>query len=175
MADHFNSLFCKRKNADLIFLQETHSVDSDVKFWKSQWGDQSYFCHFSQQSAGVAILLNKFNGDIIESFKSDEGRWLILILKLNKSYFLVCNLYSHNNPAQAKTMFTQLCDKLVNLKNKYKEAHIIIGGDFNDAPNDLIDRIPARTTQNSKFKCTTFISERLSVIDIWRFLNPDKK
>lgn len=52
-------IFCKRKNADLIFLQETHSVDSDVKFWKSQWGDQGYFCHFSQQSAGVAILLDK--------------------------------------------------------------------------------------------------------------------
>lgn len=168
-------MFCRRKNADLIFLQETHSVESDVKFWKVQWGDQFYFCHSSQQSAGVAILLNKFNGDIIESLMSDEGRWILLTLKLNNSYFIVCNLYSHNYPAQAKIMFTELCDKLAAFKNKYKEAYLIVGGDFNDAPNDLIDRIPARTTQNSRFKSTAFISEQLSVIDIWRFLNPDKK
>ncbi len=196
MADYFNSLkiislnvngirditkrksifiFCRRKNADLILLQETHSVDSDVKFWKTQWGDQGYFCHFSQQSAGVAILLNKFSGDIIESCMSDEGRWIILILKMNNSCFIVCNLYSYNYPAQAKTMCTQLCEKLIAFQNKYKEAHLIVGGDFNDTPNDLIDRIPARTTQSSRFKSTTFISERLSVVDIWRFLNPDKK
>lgn len=43
-------------------------------FWKSQWWDQCYFCHGSNQSAGVAILLNTFNGDVIDSTISDRGR-----------------------------------------------------------------------------------------------------
>lgn len=166
-------LFSRRKNADLIFLQETHSVDDDVKFWKAQWGDTCYFCHASQQSAGVAILLNKFKGDIIESMTSNEGRWIILVLKLDNSFFIVCNLYNYNNTAQAKIMFLQLCLKLEVFKNKYKEAHLIIGGDYNDAPDDLVDRVPVRLTPHSRFKSTAYICEQLAIIDVWRFLNPD--
>ncbi len=29
-------LYFKRSDADFIFCQETHSMDLDVKFWKSQ-------------------------------------------------------------------------------------------------------------------------------------------
>lgn len=36
-------MFCRPKNADLIFLQETHSVDNDIKFWKAQWGIKVIF------------------------------------------------------------------------------------------------------------------------------------
>lgn len=133
------------------------------------------FFHASQQSAGVAILLNKFKGNIIESLSSDEGRWIILVFKLNNTFFIVCNLYNYNNTALAKTMCTQLCKKLEALKLKYKEAHMILGGDYNDAPNDLIDRVPARTIQHSRFKGTEFICEQLSVIDVWRYLNFDIK
>lgn len=52
---------------------------------------------------------------------------------------------------------------------------MVIGGDYNDAPDDLIDRVPARTVQHSRFKSTAFICEHLSVIDVWRFLNSDMK
>lgn len=167
-------IFCRRKNADLVLLQETHSSDKDVKFWKAQW-DQCYFCHASQQSAGVAILLNKFKGDIIETLSSDEGRWIILVFKLDNTFFIICNLYNHNNITQAKNMCTQSCQKLEVLKLKYKEAHLILGGDYNDAPDDLIDRVPVRTIQHSRFKSTAFICEQLSVIDVWRYLNSDVK
>ena len=64
-------------------------------------------------------------------------------------------------------MCTQLCKKLEALKLKYKEAHMILGGDYNDTPNDLIDRVPIRTIQHSRFKSTEFICEQLSVIDVW--------
>ena len=58
-------LFCRRSNANLIFLQETHSCEDDRKFWKSQWGDHIYLSHASTNSAGVALLFNKFKGDRI--------------------------------------------------------------------------------------------------------------
>lgn len=137
--------------------------------------NQCYFCHASQQSAGVAILLNQFKGNIIESLSSDEGRWIILIFKLDNTFFIVCNLYNHNNTTQAKTMCTQLCKKLEALKLKYKGAHTILGGDYNDAPDDLIDTVPIRTIQLSRFKSTAFFCEQFSVIDVWRYLNSDIK
>lgn len=52
---------------------------------------------------------------------------------------------------------------------------MILGGDYNDAPDDLIDRVPIRTSQHSKFKSTAFFCEQLAVIDVWRFFNSDTK
>lgn len=144
-------------------------MDHDVKFWKAQWGDVCYFCHASQQSAGVAILLNNVKGDKIESVTSNEGRWIILVFKLNNSFFIVCNLYNYNNTGQAKIMSLQLCMKLEAFKNKYKDAHLIIEGDYNDAPDNLVDRIPIRVIPHSRFKSTAYICEQLEIIDVWRF------
>ena len=62
-------------------------------------------------------------------------------------------------------MFTKPCIKLEALKNKYKEAHMVIGGDHTDDPDDFIDRVPARIVQHSRFKSTAFICEQISVID----------
>lgn len=42
--------FVDEKMRTHIFLQEAHSGDSDVKFWKAQWGDQCYFImHLNNQ------------------------------------------------------------------------------------------------------------------------------
>ncbi len=134
-------LFCRRTNADLIFLQETHSSEDDAKFWRSQWGDQIFPSHASNLSAGAAILFNKFKGDVVESHLSKEGRWtiLILFLKMNDVFLVVNNIYGHNNSALAKDMFTQLAAELRKMKGKYQNSHLIIGGDLNDAADDLID------------------------------------
>ena len=70
-------------------------------------------------------------------------------------------------------MFIQLCAKLDTFKNKYKDAHLIIGGDYNDAPDDLVDRMPVKSIPCSRFKSTVYICEQLSIIDVWRYLNPD--
>lgn len=90
-------IFVRRCNVEVIFLQETHSCINDEKLWKSQWGDQAFFSHGSNHSAGVAILLTKFNGDVIESLASEEGRWIILTVKLNNCFFIICNIYGPND------------------------------------------------------------------------------
>lgn len=58
---------------------------------------------------------------------------------------------------------------------KIQETQLILGRDYNDAPDDLLDGIPARTIQCSIFKSTEFMCEQLSVIDVCRYLNPDIK
>ncbi len=49
-------LFCKNSEADLILLQETHSSESDIKFWKGQWGNKIYCSHGTNHSAGVSFF-----------------------------------------------------------------------------------------------------------------------
>ncbi len=64
-------LFCKRSAADLIFLQEIHSGETDVRFWRNQWGNSIFFSHGSNHSAGTAIILHRFKGTVLETLSSD--------------------------------------------------------------------------------------------------------
>ena len=85
-------LFIRKTDANIILLQETHSSDTDTTFRKSQWGGQAYFSHASHRSAGVSFLFNRFTGDILEHFNSEDGRWIIVVVKLDNSLFLICNV-----------------------------------------------------------------------------------
>lgn len=38
-------LFCKNRDSQFIFLQETHSSVNDAMFWGNQWGEKIVFSH----------------------------------------------------------------------------------------------------------------------------------
>jgi len=165
-------LFIKQREAQVILFQETHSCDTDLKFWKSQWGDTALFCHGTNHSAGVAIFLNKLKGDIVETIYSGEGRWIIVILNIDNVKFIICNVYGYNSISLNSCMFKKLSLILLNLKSKYKDAYLLIGGDFNETPNDSMDRLPPR---NSTSKVFELLCDDLQVTDVWRFLHPHDK
>ena len=137
-------LFCKNSGADLIFLQETHSSESDVKFWKRQWGNKMYCSHGTNHSAGVSILLHKFKGEILEMVSLHDGRWILIIFKHDNSNFIVCNIYGHNLHLSNKIHFNQITSKINDLSHKYPNSYVISGGDFNECPDDAIDRFPQK-------------------------------
>jgi len=78
-------LFCKGKEADFCFIQETHACKEDVLFWKSQWGSDMWFSFgVSNRTAGVAILKDKFSGQVISHKTDDQGRWIIILVEINQ-------------------------------------------------------------------------------------------
>ena len=80
-------LYCKGKNADFCLIQETHACSSDAKFWKSQWGKEIRLSFGSKRTAGVAILQDRFTGQILEFEKDDCGKWILLVI-VNTTSFL---------------------------------------------------------------------------------------
>lgn len=82
-------LFCKSSDADLIFLQETHSDAADLKFWKTQWGNTIFASHGSSHSAGVLTLIHKFKGDILKVVESNDGRWITTVIKQDNSFYAI--------------------------------------------------------------------------------------
>lgn len=38
---------------DFFFIQEAHSLSEYVQIWKSQWGNDVWFSHGSDPSAGL--------------------------------------------------------------------------------------------------------------------------
>lgn len=86
----------------------------------------------------------KLKGDVVETIYSGEGRWIIIILNTDDTKFIICNVYGHNNSSLNVCMFKKLSQILLDLKRKYTDAYLLIGGDFIEAPNDSIDRIPPK-------------------------------
>lgn len=164
---------CKRNEADLIFLQETHSGESDTKFWKTQWGNLAHFSYGTNHSAGVLILLYKFKGDILEPVPSNDGRWITLVIKQDNAIFIVCNIYVFNSHTSNKILFNEISLKLKEVSNTYQDPYLILCGDFNECPDDIMDRHRPRPNQTSQSNnLISSLCSNLSLTDAWRFFNP---
>ncbi len=136
-------------------------------------GEIVIFIHGFNHSEGVTIFFNKFKGNILETIRSDNGRWIILTVKLDNSTLFICNVYGFNVRAHNLEMFKEICDTITRLKKKYKDGYVIIGGDFNDAPDDSVDRFPPKHISSRISDLFNFITDKLQVSDIWRYLNPN--
>ncbi|CAH3189030.1 unnamed protein product [Porites lobata] len=45
--------WCRKRKADVIFLQETHSKEDSEKQWANEWGGKAFFSHGSPNSCGL--------------------------------------------------------------------------------------------------------------------------
>uniref|UniRef100_A0A3P9JF49 Reverse transcriptase domain-containing protein n=1 Tax=Oryzias latipes TaxID=8090 RepID=A0A3P9JF49_ORYLA len=165
-------LFCKEQKAKCVFLQETHSVEEDVNFWKLQWGDSIYVSHGTSHSAGVMILLNKFPGKVINHFGDTYGHWLILIFEFNGEMFILVCVYGYNERAKNKTLLSDLCKQILDLKHAHLTENVIVGGDFNLAPDLWLDRHPPRAQCHKFDDLVVEFMNVVNLVDYWRILNP---
>ncbi|MGL4607014.1 MAG: hypothetical protein ACRCU3_06065, partial [Eubacteriaceae bacterium] len=74
---------------------------------------------------------------------------------MDNTVFVLCNISGYNSSVQAKNMSLEVSHSVSALMGKYQGAVLIMGGDFNDAPDDFLDRFPPHTFSSSKFKLTT--------------------
>lgn len=131
------------------------------------------FSHCTNHSGGVAILFERnFNGNILESHFSTEGRWIVTVIEFDDILFLQGNVYGYNNSAANNVLLQELSYKISQLKSKFPSAFLITGGDFNEAPNNNIDRFPSRTAGHIINPVITDFCNNLSLLDPFRFLHP---
>lgn len=132
-------LYCRGKGADFHFVQETHACPADESFWKNQWGNEMWFSNGNNRSAGVAILKDKFKGQILHSETDMSGRWIILVVDMNQSQFILINNYATNNKTTNLALFQSIESKIYHLYSTYPLAKVIWGGDFNTVFDEIMD------------------------------------
>ena len=68
----------------IIVLQETHSSERDVKYWRAEWGGGIFFSHGSSSSeCGVAVLLPRvIQASWQVNLYHSDGRGRLLMLTL---------------------------------------------------------------------------------------------
>ena len=168
--------WCRKRKADIIFLQETHSKEESETQWKNEWGGKSFYSHGSPNSCGVMVLIrNKFNCTIQNTISDPLGRFIILKVVIEDKVYVLINIYAPNKDKLTCKFFKNL-HKTLQTENLDCEENIICGGDFNCPLNPKFDKrggimVPRKKVIDN-IQC---LQNELDLVDIWRIKNPQTK
>ena len=162
-------MFCRKLEADVIFMQETHSIKDDEVKWNLEWGSKILFAHHSSTSRGIAVLFKKrLNYEVTKITQHEEGQYLIIDCIINEKELVLVNLYSPNR--DEPEFFT----KVFELMAKHCYSDCIIGGDFNLILNEKLDSMNHKNNNALAKNTINMYVEQAMLIDPWREQNPKK-
>ena len=158
------------KQINIVCLQDTHLIESDIPSLKRLWKGDIHICGKSTNSRGVAILLNtNFEHEVLSTKKDTEGNFLNLVLKLSSMTLNLITLYGPNNdnPDFFREIESLICES---------SDYDILCGDFNLVLNPCMDTLNYKHTNNpkSRKKVLSMIDD-FNLCDIYRQLHPTTK
>ena len=182
----------KGKNAYITLIQEAHcsqkqnneNKNEDTVLWGREWGDESKILlnpNVNSRKGGTAILINPEAEIEINHYEAKhEGRTQFMLVKYlcgkELENILIINCYAPDtNPKDRVEYFKLLDTDIDDIRGKQKCDHIILGGDFNIALED-IDR--AKDKQAANDESRNFFKQMIAKLDVfgsWRRLNPDNE
>ena len=170
-----NNLFEKlsNKNIDIILLQDTHSTKQITEKWQKEWPGKSFWNSGEiTKSSGVAILTKNNLKIQINTINQDkQGRILSLNLTFEKQNYQILNIYAPTRNSE-KLKFYKHLHKYIAIND-----NIILGGDFNNVEDLLLDRRGGNpnNTHLLGMQYLQKIKQKYNLTDIWRKQNPDKQ
>ena len=82
-------MYMRKKNADFVFLQETHSCVPSENQWIKEWGGNILFSHGTNTSKGVAILIKPNIDCKINNVVCDpNGRYIFVNIHVVVSFII---------------------------------------------------------------------------------------
>ena len=168
--------WCRKKRADVIFLQETHSKKEIERQWRNEWGTEMILSHGSPNARGVVILLNKGVDCCIQSKIIDPlGRFIIVKVEIEHNLYVLINVYAPNKDKESVKFFTDLL-AILRREDLDAEETFIVGGDFNCPLNPVLDKKGGSLTpRKAVVTSVDCFQEELDLVDIWRVQSPITK
>uniref|UniRef100_R4G9D5 Reverse transcriptase domain-containing protein n=1 Tax=Anolis carolinensis TaxID=28377 RepID=R4G9D5_ANOCA len=123
---HKLSKLLKENQVHLALLQETHKKKDKSKLINERNWELQFESRGSNKSRGVAILIkDNLNFELEKVIKDTEGRFIMIIGKINNSQVTIASVYA---PNQRQVKFiNKICTKI----KKQALGDIIVGGDLN--------------------------------------------
>jgi exonuclease III len=169
-----NSVFkwARKKDFDILLLQETYSSENDEKMWCDEWGGKILFAHGSKHSKGIMVLF-KPNLDLEITMQQIDpnGRYVAFKIKIENKEFTLANIYAPNKLAEKKTFFAELMNMFGTMGTSADE-NIICGGDWNSIYNTKLDKSGGKSVHEDMVPEMKSLLELLDLIDVWRIRNP---
>ena len=89
--------WCRKKNADIVFLQETRSKKETEVQWRNKWGAGLILSYGNSNSLGVAILFKKgIDCTIHSKIIYPQGRYIILKADITGHKYTLINISAPN-------------------------------------------------------------------------------
>ncbi len=136
-------------------------------------GDTILFSHGSSRSAGVAICLNNCPGKVVTSQSDAHGHWLTAVVNCEGIFVILVHVYGYNSSGQNKILFSIISEAVAQIKSKFNTNLVLIGGDFNLAPDEWLDRSPSSYTSHHFNNIIQDFCRLNSLTDIWRVKHPN--
>ena len=170
----FNYLKKQVSCKEVVFWQETHSVQKDEKIWTNQFGcgqGSIVFSHGKSDAAFREGLKYKVRAQCVD----DNGRYIVLDARFDSNPAILVNYYAPN----VETDQMKVLDEITHIFDKIEisgNTTLIWGGDFN-----LFFNINLDADGSSPELKVKSVSKLLSMMlkndlcDIYRIRNPQEK
>ena len=166
------------KHLGFVFLQETHSSDSNTNKFKRDFGkdNELFLCHGASNARGVAIGICGDLGHTVKTeIKDPGGRFIILHITIGGIDYVLANIYNENKQKDQLKLLDKV-DTHIDSLALGVDVGIILAGDFNfyfDKTLEATGGNPETKTQSiAKFLS---MKEKYDLCDIWRIRNENKK
>ena len=117
------TLWSKKNQFSLQFVQETHSTKESGIYWRLKWGYSTIFTEFVIFDAGLGILFNNnFQFNILKCHTDPEGRFVIADVETGEKILTLVNIYAskRDDPiffrGVGEKMLSLECDLIVFLR-----------------------------------------------------------
>lgn len=159
----------EEKKIDIICLQETFCMKKSInKFNKYYKGNIYHAFTDSPHSRGVCIMLNEnLEYEFINKHVSDDGRKILINIKINGEIYTIVNMYAPNG-VKERICFLKKSKAWI---KRYTEDidRLIVCGDMNCCMN-VKDRKNENGDKSNTQLCN--VAKYLNVKDTWREMNP---
>lgn len=163
--------YLKSHGTDVAYIQETHfENENEALKLKRDWVGKVFHNSVSSKSRGVMILIHKrLNFVLLQQFKDEDGRLLCIQALINGVKVVLCNIYA---PNRDDPDFIHKVNKMLGSI----DGNVLLGGDFNNVPDNHIDRSIINTTSITKTGLAlNSLKDDLGLVDIWRLVHPLEK
>ena len=164
----------KKKNFDIITIQETYLLKEDIPLIEREWEGPFFLSEGTKNSKGLLTLFRKSfkEEDIICTFSND--RIIMTSFNFDDNPLIIFNIYGPCGDKD-KPIFLNDLSKLIDLKVNKEEAYYIIMGDINIVKSNNLDIIAGSAhTKRSVSELNKFV-DNYNLIDVWRTQNPNTK
>ncbi len=169
----FNSL---KQLKCISLLQEIHCIKKDETRWENNWDGKIFFSNGSINNKGVAILIpSNIDFELCEKKCDDEGRMLIVKLKIQSNTYVLFNIYA---PTQDGHKLEQniFINKFKLELSPFTNENILIGGDFNFCMDSKLDNMDSMSNRNDNpiyRKDICALLESMDLTDCFRNIYPN--
>ena len=156
------------KKVDVCLLQETFCTASFSNVFDKNWkGKIIHSYSNTSHGRGVCMLLRKdLECTIIDTTTDDQGRFILVNMKINNCGYTICNVYCPNNVAK-RIEFLNEAMSLIEIKAQFPKS-MIVAGDFNCVVDEQ-DKVSTELDRSSH-TLKTFKSKS-DLVDSWRHTN----